>query len=668
MWIKKFPALLLLGFYSQLVFATNEKNQVTDDLEQLMQTEVISASKLAQQVSDAPSAVAIVTAEDIKTFGYKTIADVINSMKGLYITYDRNYQYMGGRGFGKTVDLAGRVMIMIDGYPTQENIFGQAYIDQSGLIDLELVERIEYVPGTGSVSYGNNALLGMINIVTKKGIDFDATQASTEFGSFGSKKNRVTFGKQLENGLDILLSASLFESDGKKNIKFPELKQNGFPSTSFSNDGQRAEHLFGKATYQGLTLEGAYSKRTKNVPTAPNEFVRVNDDYQTYDENYYLSGKYETDLNLNLKSLTKFYSGHYANQDYIQFVPVLPNDSDQRQYRKNNSEGLWFGIDQKFISSHFDDHTLIYGFEYRKDQIANLVRNYFDPDKKIIAHAKIAYQQPRETYSFYFEDKYNLTKSLDIVYGLRRDTTSDDFQSNSPRLALIYAASEQTTLKGSYSRSFRFPNVYDGWWADGAYKTKPEYVTSQEFLIQHQLDHNTRITATVYHYDLKLTEHTNLLTNDFIVNAASSSNGGEIEFERTWDSGYRLKSSFSYQNAKDSFERRATNSPSTLAKINFSSRPLFGIRTGLEIQYLGPRLTDYYREKLPGIALTNLNFSTEKKSNKGFYTSFSIKNLFDKKYYASTLVNSFDNGTERIYRDKLAMDGRTFWLQLGYDF
>ncbi len=107
--------------------------------EQLVQRDVVPASKLAQQVSDSPSAVAIVTAEDIRAYGYRTIADVLNSMRGLYTTHDYRYEYMGGRSFGEPGDYAGRIMLMIDGYATQDSLFNQAYVDHSGLIDLDLV-------------------------------------------------------------------------------------------------------------------------------------------------------------------------------------------------------------------------------------------------------------------------------------------------------------------------------------------------------------------------------------------------------------------------------------------------------------------------------------------------------------------------------------------------
>ncbi|MBP8169851.1 MAG: TonB-dependent receptor, partial [Azonexus sp.] len=88
---------MFAGSFTQ---AASSEDLADLSLEQLMQREVVWASKIAQQISDSPSAVAIVTAADIRAYGYRTIADVINSMRGLYTTYDRRYQYMGGRGFG----------------------------------------------------------------------------------------------------------------------------------------------------------------------------------------------------------------------------------------------------------------------------------------------------------------------------------------------------------------------------------------------------------------------------------------------------------------------------------------------------------------------------------------------------------------------------------------
>lgn len=63
-------------------------------LEELLQVDVervFSASRFVQDVRRAPASVTVITAEDIRRFGYRTLADALRSVNGLYTTYDRNY-------------------------------------------------------------------------------------------------------------------------------------------------------------------------------------------------------------------------------------------------------------------------------------------------------------------------------------------------------------------------------------------------------------------------------------------------------------------------------------------------------------------------------------------------------------------------------------------------
>lgn len=76
-------ALSLPGLVWAKDTAVQEEDLTDLPLEQLVTTNMISASKLARQVSDSPSAVAIVTKEDIRDFGYRTLADALGSMRGL---------------------------------------------------------------------------------------------------------------------------------------------------------------------------------------------------------------------------------------------------------------------------------------------------------------------------------------------------------------------------------------------------------------------------------------------------------------------------------------------------------------------------------------------------------------------------------------------------------
>ena len=84
-------------------------------LEQLMTMEVQSASKYVQPAIDAPAAVAQITADDIRTYGYRTLGEIIAAMPGLYTSYDRYFTYVGTRGFARPGDYNSRILLLIDG-------------------------------------------------------------------------------------------------------------------------------------------------------------------------------------------------------------------------------------------------------------------------------------------------------------------------------------------------------------------------------------------------------------------------------------------------------------------------------------------------------------------------------------------------------------------------
>lgn len=644
-----FLACLSLAASVTPAIANDELAEVP--FEQLVKREVVTGSMLARQISDSPSAVAIVTAEDIRAYGYRTIADVIDSMRGLYTTSDRRYQYMGGRGFGAPGDYTGRIMVLIDGYVTQDTLFNQAYIDETGLLDLALVERVEYVPGTGSVTYGNNAMLGIINIVTRKGSDFNSLQLSTEAGSHDTYRQRATLGKRFDSGADLLLSASSMSAQGQ-NLYFPAYDT---PATnhgwSNGNDDERNKRFFGKFSHEGFTLEAGYVDRTKTVPTKPTKFSVFNTPFTIDDENSYLNASYETDLGLQLYSATRFYYGHYAyeNQRVI---------DDPNPYAQRNHQADWWGVDQKFVGNWFANHSILFGMEYRNDFSQHLSRSYYDPNWRMTSATHENYS--RHTTSVYVADEYRFHDRWRLNLGVRYDRADDLDDNWSPRVALIYQPNFRTTLKASYSEAFRMPNADDRS-VYGA-QAAPEYVAAKEFVVQHDLNRQMRLTGSLYEYRRSEQQVYVTASRNYQAVGNSLSRGAELEWEARWDNGIRAKSSAAWQNARDTNGLDAVNSPNLLGKFQVTA-PLPGdwLRAGLETQYIGSRLTTE-RRRLGGVALTNLTFSSERKWQ-GFSASFSIRNLFDRDY---EVVSPFAwaPGTGI---DALRMDGRTYWLQLNFD-
>lgn len=625
--------------------------------DQLLTQVVEPASRMAQQVSDSPSAVTIVTAEDIRAYGYRTLADVINSMRGLYTTYDHRYHYMGGRGFGVPGDYAGRIMLLIDGYATQDNLFNQAYIDDSGLLDLEVVDRVEYVPGTGSVTYGNNALLGIINVVTRKGRDLAGTQLAAEWFSHGGRKQRITSGHQLDNGADLLLSASWLDRQGQ-NLYFPAYDS---PATNhgwaIGQDGETNHRLFAKYSLEGFSIEGAYVDRQKNLPTNPNPYSAFNTPFVNEDVNAFVNLGYDTDLSLAWRSASRLYWGHYTYRNLRQYADA----SDGIQYGRRHFEGEWWGWDQKFVNQSFAQHTVVVGLEFRQELRQHFRVDYLSPAMELVERNVEDFS--RHTTSLYATDEFQFHKQWWLNWGTRYDLASDQAGHWSPRVALIHKPNHKTTWKASFSEAFRLPNADDRS-AYGA-AARSEQVAASELNLQYQITQQQRLTASLYHYHRSHQMVYSDALSDYVDNGSSNTRGLELELEQTWNSGVRLRGSLAWQTARDTEDRPLVNSPRVLGKLNFSS-PLPGDawRLGLEWQYQDRRET-LERRPLGSFNLFNLTFSSQQNWH-GWSAIFSVRNLLNKRYDA---VSPFDwRPDSGLAQDSLAMDGRTYWLQLSYGF
>jgi len=282
--IRKFVfvlALLSLFSIGAQVFAEQQEASGQEELfemplEELMKIEVdtvYGASRYEQKTTQAPASVTIITADDIRNYGYRTLADILRSAVGFYTSYDRSYERIGVRGFSLPGDENTRVLILLDGNRLNENVRGHGAIGKEFILDVDLIDRVEIIRGPGSSLYGGNAIFGVINIITKKGRDFDGFELSGDLAvddatdKFGAEKGRVTFGKEFDDGMDFLISGTLYGRDGRSLIipKFSVVEGHG-PT---SNDDEKFYQLFTKLSGGNLTFEAAYSSRDKVIPTAP---------------------------------------------------------------------------------------------------------------------------------------------------------------------------------------------------------------------------------------------------------------------------------------------------------------------------------------------------------------------------------------------------------------
>jgi len=654
--------LIYTAFLLALIHPTATRAASAEDLthlsiEELLDVEVISASRLGQKTSQAPSSVSVLTASDIRTFGWRTLADALNSMRGLFTSNDRNYSYLGVRGFNRN-DYNSHVLMMIDGQRMNENVYDTGNIGQEFMLDMDLVERIEFIPGSGSTIYGANAFFGLINVVTKKGKALGGAQMAGEIGSFDTYKGRVSYGKQLDNGADILLSASHYDSAGVENLYFPAHDD---PSTNngiaHHLDTERADRLFGRFQFEEFTLSGGLVDRLKRVPTAayPDSGMIFNDPAsRTFDRQFYANLKYDKALNAKTSLLLKsFYQGYEYNAEdaYNLGGRVINHDL---------TSGRWWGGEAQLTTTAFDRQRLIMGLEYQYDQ-RQTQKNYdIDPF--------YSYQDSHRhgnRVELFIQDDIQVLDKLVFSAGLRFDYHHmvKRLQLN-PRLGLIWNPITNTSFKLLYSSTFRAPHAweleYNNYYYGVRTDLREELIKSYESIIEWQSAGGLKLLGSLFFNDISQFLVPDPAANDFLANVGKyHAYGAEWEAEKRWDSGRLLKASHTYTLLTDEANHGiwAYGSPQNIFKLHYAE-PLFNgfAKLAVENIYIGERknwqggIADAYN-------LVNLNLSSDRIMH-GLDMAFGVYNLFDSHY---PMLGAGVNNT-------IPMNGREFRLKLQVTF
>lgn len=139
-----------------------------EDLMKLDAGQVFGASERLQPVTEAPASVSFITAEEIARYGYRTLADILRGVRGMYVTDDRNFSLIGTRGFGKPGNYNSRILLLVNGHRVNDNVFGQAEIGAEFGFDPATFERVEVIRGPASSLYGDSAFFAVVNVITKR--------------------------------------------------------------------------------------------------------------------------------------------------------------------------------------------------------------------------------------------------------------------------------------------------------------------------------------------------------------------------------------------------------------------------------------------------------------------------------------------------------------------
>lgn len=578
-------------FEREIDIKPNEQTQLTD-VRLVPLREVTAVSRVNETIDDAPSSVSIIEPQELRAFGYPTIAEALRGQRGVYLSNDRSYFSAGIRGLGEPNDYGNRVLVLSDGQPLNENLLNSSYIGSDGRVDLHDVERIEVVRGPGSLLYGTGAFSGVVNLVTRP-----RDEPSHVHGGFGMYDDHVLHGRvgfHYNVGRDkgVWASGSAARSDGRDlTILLKDPSASPREPTASSVEAFVSGGTAGRAWWGPLSAQWFYHTREQVIPVGAYA-TRINDQRSRITDTRVMGEvRFEPKLTKHVQLMTRAHANHYV------FNAAYPYDPEPALPGSEELIGTWFGGEARVVVTPWEKTRITVGAEGQIHPQATLKgaeNGGLDPP----------YLDVDQDYKF--AAAYGLFEAspharFRISAGARADIY--DFGAIFlPRAGVIVKPAQGGVLKLLFGRAFRAPSIYELYYSDGGISQvpalpglQPESVYSGEIeYSQRFLEDWVALGAVHSSYVTRIISTREDAPGSAQVRYQNSdipalTLGGDVEIRREWRRGWMVSAMYGYQRAEflDSSlaNPRLINAPEHLA----SFRSVFPVVP--EVASLGVRMT-----------------------------------------------------------------------------
>lgn len=640
-------------------------------IEQLVSLDVASvygASRYEQKATQAPSAVSVISGDDIKKFGHRTLADVLNSVRGVYVSSDRNYSYVGIRGFLRPGDFNTKVLLLVDGHPMNDGVYDSAYYGHEGVVDVDMIDRVEVIRGPSSSIYGSSAFFGVINVITRQGAQVNGGEVSAAAGSYDTYSGRFTVGRKLNDDLQFLLSGTVYHSEGVDHLYYPEFDPRISSDPRAANngvadglDGERAFGLNGSLQWRDFSLSAFYTDRDKDIPTASYETVFNDGRESTSDRMGFVDLKCDHEFENDSRLMGRLGFDFYRYSGVWPYDYAEAGDPPDLVLVKDHTIADRVTAELQYTARLWDRHRLILGAAYREN-LRQFQDSYDDVTPRY--YWSLDDRTTRDL-GLYTEAEIGLLTNLVLNAGARYDYFFESFGGTwNPRIGLIYNPWEGGAFKALYGQAFRSPSVFEQYYYKDAPALEPETIQTYELVYEQYLRKHYGFSLGGYYYEVD-----NLITEQdasepgevyFSNLEQARAWGAEFEVSAKYDGGLSARASYAFQQAEDTTTgEHLSASPQHLAKLN-ASYPLYRdkVFAGLELQYTS-RMRTLAGNNADDFPLANVTLFGQR-LGKGLEVSASVYNLFAVRY-------GYPGAVEHL-QDVITQDGRSFRLKLTYRF
>jgi iron complex outermembrane receptor protein len=387
-------------------------------VEELMNIEVTLVTRTPEKLTEAASAIQVITNEDIRRSGATNVPEALRLLPNLQVSQLSSSAWIiSARGFNST--FSNKLLVMIDGRTVYTPLYGGVLWEQQNLL-LEDVDHIEVVSGPGGSLWGANAVNGVINIITKNSKDTQGLFASALVGDFLKNNIELRYGSKIGDKFSYRVYGQHFDrdasilTDSTNNTDAWGLTQGGFRSDWDVSDKD------------AITIQGNYYKGSHKTAIRKSRLNGQN-----------LVARWSRTISEHSDLMVQLYYDRYYREDattdsYDKMKTIDANI--QHSFGIRNRQKIVWGI----------------GYRYVKDDA-----NYKNPYVGILPRYKRL-----DLYNSFIQDEIKLTDSLRLTIGTKlvhNVYTGFELQP-SARLAWM---KKTNTLWAAVSRAVRTPSRFD---------------------------------------------------------------------------------------------------------------------------------------------------------------------------------------------------------------
>jgi outer membrane receptor protein involved in Fe transport len=656
------------------------------ELDDLLNVTISIAAGRTQTLEEAPSIVSVVTDEEIRRLGARTLEEVLEMVPGVEVLTDnlgrglivlrgvpaeRRSRTPAAWAARLTTGSSANVLVLFNGHRLNEDLSGGATIVNLD-IPVDNIKKVEIIRGPGSALFGANAFLGVINIVTYTADTFSGMKVSVGGGSFDTRQASVLFGKTVGK-VSLSGFAQWADTDGAQLLVPADvqtltdefLEPQGILPASLAPgptmDDRRAFDANASLVYGGLTLGGRFKDEDAGGYIGLVDNLGRQNRLQNRQLSLYTDYRRPLGEKGDLRgSFTFTQSEERAFLDPFPPQSFLPLDPERSQLGffpdgvlvdlELNSR-RWGG-EVRVDASVFRGNTATFGVGVETESTLDiLARGNFNrnrvPMPGFLSLPPVIPQTERRIVSLFAQDTWNPVDRVGVTAGLRWDDYSDFGKTLNPRAAVVLRLPRDLSLKVLYGRAFRAPTfleLFSNWpGTPGDSDLEPMTINTFEVALGYRR-RGLRVSANAYANYLRQSIALERSDTDRFVNTPGvDARGVEFELSRSFGR-HALRLGYAYQDCEQRITGRPVpDIPHHLASLGgtLAIGKHLSLTPSLLIRGSRPRSGGDREDQRPetdGYTLLNLGVRV-REVFQGLELSASVQNGLDEEYFDPSPFN-----------------------------